>query len=161
MNQIVIASIAAIVVTLQGCTGQNTGQPLTTYPRQNYDRDAWYEWFHIPDCSDGFDAEADITKGDVHLIMYGLPNFEFVSTEQKLAKLYGFYFANRGCVVSGDEFECADIYNKKVIEFLSARNGEDWYQRFNQSLDSARLAFNVKNGIENGTPYPGTSTDSK
>jgi len=92
--------------------------------------------FHTPDCSSGFDSKADIAKGDIHLITYGLPYDKEPEKIYNLTMSYGFFFANGGCSPRQDEEECADIYNKEIIDYLSARNGKDWYKKFEKSYDS-------------------------
>lgn len=81
-----------------------------------------------------FDAEADIRKGDIHLISYGLKYP--IPNEDSLTKVFGFYYDNRGCVVSDTELVLEKVYNDKVIKYLEKRNGKGWYQRFNFVYDS-------------------------
>lgn len=86
-----------------------------------------------------FDAQADIRKGDIHLIKYGLtipvPGLD------SLTKKYGFYYQNRGCIVNHDTlFKLADAYNEQVIEYLSKRNGEGWFKKFGLIVDSLDYA---------------------
>ncbi len=81
-----------------------------------------------------FDAQPDIIKNDIHLIRYGLllplPSLD------SLTKHYGFRFQDRGCLTSDTTDKLAEIYNNQIIEFLSKRNGKDWYKRFVVIADS-------------------------
>jgi hypothetical protein len=81
-----------------------------------------------------FDAQADIRKGDIHLISYGF-TIPFPG-QDSLTKKYGFYYQNRGCLVSDTTNKLAESYNDQVIEYLSKRNGKNWYKKFCLITDS-------------------------
>lgn len=88
-----------------------------------------------------FDVDSDIKKGKFHLITYGFPipppNLLKASKQSdSLAKLYGFEFENRGCMIDSILQEKANTYNDKIILHLSKRNGENWFNRYNKSVDS-------------------------
>jgi hypothetical protein len=88
----------------------------------------------IPISPTDFDAQADIRKGDIHLIQYGLI-FPFPERDS-LTKLFGFYYQDRGCIVSDTINKLTDTYNEQIIKHLSKRNGSDWYKKFSLIADS-------------------------
>lgn len=81
-----------------------------------------------------FDAKADIAKGDIHLINFGL-HFP-IPEEDSLTKQYGFYFDERGCAITDTEIKLEKMYNDQVIKHLEERNGKGWYDRFCLVYDS-------------------------
>lgn len=94
-----------------------------------------------------FDYEKDIQSGDIHLISYGLqlamPNE--INAKRKadsIEKKLGFYWKNYGCIVDSESNILSTKYNEKVIEYLSKRNGIDWFKKYRKEIDS--IYKNVK-----------------
>lgn len=82
------------------------------------------------------DALADIRKGDIHLIAYGTPDFFMMDKIDSLAKQYGFYYKNEGCVIDVTSDAYSKIYNKVMVDFLEKRNGKNWMKRFDRDADA-------------------------
>ena len=77
------------------------------------------------------DANNDIKHGDVFIMINGIG---VSSLDDSMAKKFGFRYFNLGCVVT--DIERVERYNNIVIDYLSKRNGQGWYSRFNHNLDS-------------------------
>ncbi len=137
-------SAAILVVILTGCSDPPAQQQTAFIPYRIENEHIEYDWYQLTYCDNRFDFRSDIINGDVTLITYGMQDYRYVSTQQILARQYGFYYSNLGCIVSDNDIECANIYNKNVIAFLSLRNGKKWYEEFNQRLDSACNAITYK-----------------
>jgi len=86
-----------------------------------------------------FDAETDIKNGKVQLITYGFPLtppllMDAAKKVDSLNVMYGFSWDNRGC--SPSDTAATREYNSKVIEYLSIRNGQGWWDKYNKTVDS-------------------------
>ena len=86
-----------------------------------------------------FDVEADLKNGKVQLIQFGIPLTppDLMSAQKKVdsvTSLYGFNWDNRGCT----PYDTAETreYNNAVIEYLSKRNGQGWWEKYNKTVDS-------------------------
>lgn len=92
-----------------------------------------------------FDAEGDIKKGDVHLISYGLvfplppPYTNYNRQVDSLEIGYGIKYENRGCMTDSVSLKKMKDYNKIIIDHLSRRNGDQWYERYQRQVDSLYL----------------------
>ncbi|MDX2171642.1 MAG: hypothetical protein SFY56_00885 [Bacteroidota bacterium] len=80
------------------------------------------------------EALEDIKKGNFFILTHGFPDFAFLIYQKPFVDKFGFKYKDMGC--SGD-FEGMDsIYNYQVVEYLTSRNGKNWYQKFLNSKDS-------------------------
>lgn len=88
-------------------------------------------------------ALEDIKRGNVHLLFYGLPDDLFLIMEKPLTDRLGFKYKNLGCGATKEDQEKIKIYNNQVIEYLSYRNGKNWYTKFLESQDSLENYLNL------------------
>lgn len=87
------------------------------------------------------DANSDIKKGDIHIIAYGTPDIFTNDITDSLAKCFGFYYKNGGCVIDVTSDAYSKIYNKVVTNYLTKQNGKDWLKRFENLSDSLVDAY--------------------
>lgn len=89
-----------------------------------------------------FDAEGDIAKGKVKLISYGLslplppPYTNYNRQVDSLQEVYGIEFEDRGCMTDSLTLVKMNDYNKIIISYLSKRNGDNWFQKYQRQVDS-------------------------
>lgn len=74
-------------------------------------------------------AQTDITNGDVHLEIYGYVILSVNKNQlDSLTTKYGFKYNLGGCVIP----KGAEAYNTEVMLYLNKRNGEGWWEKFNE-----------------------------
>lgn len=102
-----------------------------------------------------FDADGDIAKGKIKLISYGLslplppPYTDYNKQVDSLQKVYGIEFEERGCMTDSLTLVKMNNYNKIIISYLSKRNGDNWFQRYQRQVDSLyKLVNNIQDTIK-------------
>lgn len=89
------------------------------------------------------DAKTDIKNGKIRIITYGL-EVEPISNNSirqidSLKKHYGFYYDNQGCIIDSISSEAANEYNQVIFDYLSQKNGKNWYENYQRQVDSVKV----------------------
>jgi hypothetical protein len=81
-----------------------------------------------------FTARQDISNGHIQIIVIGEPNKP--QLRQRLAKQYGFEFNYVGCYATTELLNGSNYYNEVVINHLTDKFGKEFWNRFNNQIDS-------------------------
>lgn len=87
----------------------------------------------------GINFSEDISTGNIRLLTFGLPDFELQPKYDSLANTFGFKIDNLGCMATEEDIAFADNYNLKVIDYLTPRNGKDWYEKYQKEITVIEL----------------------
>jgi len=90
-----------------------------------------------------FAAKRDIKNGNIKFVSFGLPIVCSKDGEiQMVMNKYGFKVSNIGCIVTNQEINAIETYNKVVEQYLTQQNGKNWRTTYQKEVDSLyKIAF--------------------
>jgi hypothetical protein len=90
-----------------------------------------------------FAAKRDIKNGNIKFVTFGLPIVCSKDDEIKMVmNKYGFKVSNIGCIVTNQEINAIETYNKVVEQYLTQQNGKNWRTTYQKEVDSLyKIAF--------------------